>query len=130
MITQQWSVTHNMDLIWKIDNMTTEGEHKYVRIIHYTVSGTDENNKTASIKGAVGFKFRDGTEDDYIDFNSINKETTISWIKQALTPVVLDGDGKKTDTDAWPEIETSIKMDIKQKIKENQTNLPSAITTP
>jgi len=119
-----------MDLIWKIDNMTTEGEHKYVRIIHYTVSGTDENNNTGSIKGAVGFKFRDGTEDDYIDFNNINKETAISWIKQALTPVVLDDDRKETDIDAWSEIEMSIKMDIKQNIKESQTNLPSAITTP
>ena len=120
----------NMDLTWKIDNMTTEGEHKYVRIIHYTVSGTDENNNTGSIKGAVGFKFRDGTEDDYIDFNSIDKETAISWIKQALTPVVLDDDRKETDIDAWSEIEMSIKMDIKQNIKESQTNLPSAITTP
>ena len=119
-----------MDLIWKIDNMTTEGEHKYVRIIHYTVSGTDENNNTGLIKGAVGFKFRDGTEDDYIDFNNINKETAISWIKQALTPVVLDDDRKETDIDAWSEIEMSIKMDIKQNIKESQTNLPSAITTP
>jgi hypothetical protein len=117
----------NMDLTWKIDNMTTEGEHKYVRIIHYTVSGTDENNNTGSIKGAVGFKFRDGTEDDYIDFNSIDKETAISWIKQALTPVILDDDGKETDIDAWPEIEMTMKMNIQQKINETKTNLPSGI---
>jgi len=120
----------NMDLIWKIDNMITEGEHKYVRIIHYTVSGTDENNNTGSIKGAVGFKFRDGTEDDYIDFNSIDKETAISWIKQALTPVILDNDGNETDINAWSEIEQGIKIEIQENIKENQTNLPSAITTP
>ena len=119
----------NMDLTWKIDNMTTEGEHKYVRIIHYTVSGTDENNNTGSIKGAVGFKFRDGTEDDYIDFNSIDKETAISWIKQALTPVVLDDDGNETDIDVWFEIEQGIKIQIQEKIKENPTNMPSAITT-
>ena len=118
-----------MNLTWTIDNMTTEGEHKYVRIIHYTVSGTDENNNTGSIKGAVGFKFRDGTEDDYINFNSIDNETAISWIKQALTPVVLDDDGNETDINPWSEIEMSMKMDIQQKIKENQTNLPSAMTT-
>ncbi len=118
-----------MNLTWTIDNMTTEGEHKYVRIIHYTVSGTDENNNTGSIKGAVGFKFRNGTEDDYIDFNSIDNETAISWIKQALIPVVLDDDGNETDIDPWSEIEMSIKMDIKQNIKENQTNLPTAMTT-
>ena len=109
--------------------MTTEGEHKYVRIIHYTVSGTDENNNTGSIKGAVGFKFRDGTEDDYIDFNSIDKETAISWIKQALKPVVLDDDWNETDIDVWSEIEQVIKIQIQEKIKENQTNMPSAITT-
>jgi hypothetical protein len=129
-MTQQWSVTHNMNLTWTIDNMTTEGEHKYVRIIHYTVSGTDENNNTGSIKGAVGFKFRDGTEDDYIDFNSIDKETAISWIKKALTPVVLDDNGNETDIDTWSEVEQGIKIQIQEKIKENQTNLPSAITTP
>ena len=116
-----------MDLIWKIDNMITEGEHKYVRIIHYTVSGTDENNNTGSIKGAVGFKFRDGTEDDYIDFNSIDKETAISWIKQALTPVILDNDGNETDINAWSEIEQGIKIEIQENIKENQTNLPSGM---
>jgi len=120
----------NMNLTWKIDNMTTEGEHKYVRIINYTVSGTDENNNTGSIKGSVGFKFRDGTEDDYIDFNNIDKETAISWIKKALTPVILDDDGNETDIDAWSEVEMFIKMNIQQKIKENQINLPSAITTP
>jgi|TARA_E500000318_G_C3524186_1_gene197701 hypothetical protein len=119
-----------MNLTWTIDNMTTEGEHKYVRIIHYTVSGTDENNNTGSIKGAVGFKFRDGTEDDYIDFNNIDKETAISWIKKALTPVVLDDNGNETDIDAWSEVEQGIKIQIQEKIKENQTNLPSAITTP
>ena len=53
-----------MNLIWKINNMENEGEHNSVRIIHYTVSGTDENNNTASIKQAVGLNPRDGTEDD------------------------------------------------------------------
>jgi hypothetical protein len=119
-----------MNLQWTIDNMTTEGEHKYVRIIHYTVSGTDENNNTSSIKGAVGFRFRNGTEDDYIDFNSIDNETAISWIKQALTPVVLDDDGNETDINAWSEIEQGIKIQIQEKINETKTNLPSAITTP
>jgi len=120
----------NMNLTWTIDNMKTEGEQKSVRIIEYTVSGTDENNNTASIKGAVGFKLRDGTETDFIDFNSIDNETAISWIKQALTPVVLDDDGNETDIDAWSEIEQGIKIQIQENIKQNQTNLPSAITTP
>jgi len=119
-----------MNLIWKINNMENEGEHNSVRIIHYTVSGTDENNNTASIKQAVGLNPRDGTEDDFIDFNNIDEATAVSWIKQALTPVVFDDDGNKTDINVWSEIEMSIKMDIQQKIKENQTNLPSAMTTP
>jgi len=120
----------NMNLTWKIDNMTTQGEHNSVRTIEYTVTGTDENNNTASIKGAVGFKLRDGTETDFIDYNTIDTTTAISWIKKALTPVILDDDGNETDIDAWSEVEMFIKMDIQQKIKENQTNLPSAITTP
>jgi|SRR5210317_744253 len=119
-----------MNLTWTINNMTTEGEHNSVRTIEYTVTGTDENNNTASIKRAVGFKLRDGTETDFIDYNTIDTTTAISWIKEALTPVVLDDDGNETDIDAWSEVEMFIKMDIQQKIKENQTNLPSAITTP
>jgi len=73
----------NMNLTWTIDNMKTEGEQKSVRIIEYTVSGTDENNNTASIKGAVGFKLRDGTakvrRDDKVKSSSFAKvlSTTI-----------------------------------------------------
>ena len=110
-------------------NGTPTNEAEYQTQVKY-VSGTDENNNTGSIKGAVGFKFRDGTEDDYIDFNSIDKETAISWIKKALTPVVLDDNGNETDIDTWSEVEQGIKIQIQEKIKENQTNLPSAITTP
>jgi len=112
-----------MELTYTIDKIETTGEQNSVRIIHYTISGT-EDGVTESIKRTAGFSLKDGTEDNFVAFENLTEETAISWIKKHLTPNVVDDDGNETDIDCWDEVEQGLIQDIKDEIKKQETNLP------
>lgn len=122
-----------MDLTFTVQKIKTTGEHKAVINIHYTVSGTDDNGKSASLHRVIPFPIKDGTEDGYVAFDDITQETAVAWVKSALTPthladVYVDDDGymqgTATGIDLWSEVEQSIKADINSEIAKAETNLP------
>ncbi len=129
-----------MDLTFTIQKMDVKGDHKAVTVIHYTVSGTDDNNKTASLQRTIPLRpVPDGTEDGFVAFADVTQETATAWIKSALTPIHLEDSyvdkdgimqGTETDIDLWPEVKQGIINDINSKIaeteSEKETNLPWA----
>lgn len=109
------------DLTFTVQKIASEGAQKSVKIIEYTVSGTDDNSKSASLQRTIGFKLKDGTEAGYVGFNDITEANAIAWIKSALTPTHIKDDyvdadgilqGTATGTDLWDEVERGIKDDI------------------
>lgn len=128
-----------MTLTFTIDKIETQGEHKSVHFIHYTMSGTDDNNKTGSIKSVVGFNLKEESAAGFIPFADITEANAKDWIKFALTPKHLENtyvddnghlQGDETGKDLWPEVEQGLKKQIEQVIAEeeakNETNLPWA----
>ena len=126
-----------MDLTFTVQKIETQGNHKAVQVIHYTVSGTDSDGASASLQRTTGFKLKDGTEAGYVAFNDVTQATAVAWVKSALTPIHLansyietDADGNETmkgtadGADMWPEVKLGIEIDIKAAIAKEKTNLP------
>lgn len=119
-----------MELVFTVNKIDTQADHKSVHQIHYTMSGTDDNGKTGSIKNTIGFRLKESSAEGFIPFENITESNAKDWIKFALTPTHIDDDGNETDTDLWPEVQAQLVMQIERAIAEeeakNETNLPWA----
>ena len=113
-----------MELTFVVTKLETQGEHNAVNVIHYTVSGTDDNGDSATLERTIGFKLADGTADNYIAFNNVTQANALAWLQNALTPPVKDDLGNTLDIDTYPEVKLGIEIDIKSSIAKAATNLP------
>jgi hypothetical protein len=99
-----------MELSWNITNTQFEGDTKAIRIVHYSITGK-ENEKEITKDYSIGFR---ATHDDsFIPFDSLDELTIIEWIKNSM---------KKAGAGVFEEHMMSVEQDIRDEMNVGQTS--------
>lgn len=73
-----------MEITWQVVNLERNAEDHFVVTVHYRVKAVD-GDYTASRIGAVNYT---QSEESFIPYADLTKETVIGWVKNSLDVVV------------------------------------------
>jgi hypothetical protein len=67
---------------WTVEQMncavSEDGHSDVVNVVHWILTGSDENNNAGSVYGSVGVTYN--PDDSFIDYNNLTEADVLAWV--------------------------------------------------